>query len=46
MAADRRATQGQPPDGSEEPVRVYTCGRIGMQASPPRPRLGRLLRRR
>ncbi len=44
MATDRRPTQAQPAD--EEPVRVYTCGRIGMQANPPRPRLGRLLRRR
>jgi hypothetical protein len=46
MATERWSAQGQPPDGDKAPIRVYSCGRVGMQANPPRPRLGRFLRRR
>jgi hypothetical protein len=48
MATDRRGPQGPLPDGrdgEEVPFRIHTCGRIGMQASPPRARLSGWLRR-
>lgn len=45
MAAERQNSSGQPPEQAEVPLRVFTCGRVGMHANPPRPRL-RLLRRR
>jgi len=48
MATERRGTQGPLPDGhdgDEMPLNVHSCGRIGMQASPPRARLSGWLRR-
>lgn len=49
MATETRGPQGPPADrrdGGESPIHVHTCGRIGMQANPPRARLSGLLRRR
>ncbi len=34
------------PDGGDAQVRVRTCSRVGLTATPPRPRLGNLVRRR
>ena len=36
----------EPPGGAGAPISVRTCSRIGLQASPPRPRLVNLLWRR
>jgi len=44
MAAEWQSTPGEQPQSGDTPIRVYSCGRIGMQANPPRRRL--LLRRR
>lgn len=40
--------QGQTPDRRDdgEVLRVHNCSRIGLQANPPRARLGNLLGRR
>lgn len=49
MATDRRGPTGQPRerrDGDGATLRIHSCGRIGMQANPPRSRLGGWLRRR
>lgn len=48
MATDGRGHLGPPADrrdGGEPPIRVHTCGRIGMQANPPRTRLSGWLRK-
>ena len=49
MATDGRGPLGPPADRrdpDELPLRIHTCGRIGMQANPPRARLGGWLRKR
>ena len=48
MATEWRSPQGQPADRQDDsdiPLRIYNCNRLGMQASPPRARLGNWLRR-
>lgn len=47
MAAEQRGAGAKPPERRDDavPVRVHTCGRVGMQANPPRAGLGRLRRR-
>jgi len=48
MATEWRGPQGQPADRQDDsdiPLRIYNCSRLGMQASPPRARLGNWLRR-
>jgi hypothetical protein len=48
MARERRGSQGPSADGhdgDDVPLRIHTCGRVGMQASPPRARLTGWLRR-
>jgi len=48
MATERSGPQGPLSDGrrsDETPLRVHSCGRIGMQASPPRAGLAGWLRR-
>lgn len=43
-----QSPQGQQPDrrDGDQAVRIHTCSRVGLQANPPRARLGNLLRRR
>lgn len=48
MATDRGGLQGPSadhPGGDAQPLRVHTCGRIGMRANPPRALRGWLRRR-
>lgn len=47
MTVERDGQQGQSVEGrAEVPLRVHSCGRIGMQATAPRVVLGRWVRRR